>query len=89
MFGVTTYLVLNAVFRHTYLRRTIPNDLLNRVGTTRSNLPEGFPTPPSRNWLVMPPKVGKRGNVYEISEEWMLSKPGQLWPEAIYGLIER
>jgi hypothetical protein len=89
MFGVTTYLVLNAVFRHTYLRRTIPNDLLNRVGTTRSNLPEGFPTPPGRNWLVMPPKVGKRGNVYEISEEWMLSKPGQLWPEAIYGLIER
>lgn len=89
MFGVATYLVLNAVFRHTYLRRTIPNDLLDRVGTTRDNLPEGFPTPPGRNWLVMPPKVARRGNAYEISEEWMLSKPGQRWPEAVYGLIQR
>jgi hypothetical protein len=89
LFGVSTYLVLNAVFRHTYLRRTIPNDLLNRVGTTRDNLPEGFPTPPGRNWLIMPPKVIRRGNAYEIAEEWMLSKPGQVWPAAIYGLIER
>ena len=89
MFGVTTYLVLNAVFRHTYLRRSIPGNLLDRVGTTIGSLPEGFPTPPGRNWLIMPPKVGRRGNVYEISEEWMLSKPGQVWPEAIYGLIQR
>jgi hypothetical protein len=89
MFGVSTYLVLNAVFRHTYLRRTIPNDLLNQVGTTRDSLPEGFPTPPNRNWLVMPPKVVRRGNAYEIAEEWMLSKPGQRWPEAVYGLVQR
>lgn len=89
LFGVTTYLVLNAVFRHTYLRSTIPDDLLDKVGTTRERLPEGFPTPAGRNWLIMPPKVSKRGNVYEISEEWLLSKPGQTWPEAIYGLIQR
>lgn len=89
MFGVTTYLVLNAVFRHTYLKRAVPGDLLDKVGTTRSNLPEGFPTPAERNWLIMPPKVSKRGNVFEIAEEWMLSKPGQKWPEAIYGLIQR
>jgi hypothetical protein len=37
----------------------------------------------------MPPKVIRRGNAYEIAEEWMLSKPGQVWPAAIYGLIER
>ncbi len=89
LFGITTYLVLNAVFRHTYLRRTIPSDLLDRVGTTVDRLPENFPTPSGRNWLVMPPKAVKRGNVYEISEEWTLSKPGEKWPEAIYGLIQR
>ena len=89
LFGMTTYLVLNAVFRHTYLRRTIPGDLLDRVGTTVDRLPESFPTPAGRNWLVMPPKAVKRGNVFEISEEWTLSKPGEKWPDAIYGLIQR
>jgi hypothetical protein len=37
----------------------------------------------------MPPRAGKRGNVFEISEEWTLSKPGEKWPDAIYGLIQR
>jgi hypothetical protein len=89
MFGQATYLVLNAVFRRTYLERRVPKDLLDGVGTTRERLPGGLPTPKGRNWLVMPPKVARRGNVFEITEEWMLSKPGEKWPEAIYGLIER
>jgi len=89
LFGQTTYLVLHAVFRRTFLKRRVPPDLLNRVGTTCEKLPGGLPTPGGRNWLVMPPRVARRGNVYEISEEWMLSKPGEKWPEAIYGLIER
>jgi hypothetical protein len=89
LFGQTTYLVLNAVFRRTYLKRRVPSDLLDEVGTTRARLPGGLPTPKGRNWLVMPPKVARRGNVFEITEEWMLSKPGEEWPEALYGLIER
>ena len=89
MFGQSTYLVLHAVFRRTYLKRRLPAGLLDEVGTTRERLPGGLPTPKGRNWLVMPPKVGKRGNVFEVVEEWMLSKPGEKWPEAIYGLIER
>jgi len=89
MFGQTTYLALNAVFRRTYLRRRVPKDLLDSVGTTRERLPGGLPTPKGRNWLVMPPKVARRGNVFEIAEEWMLSKPGERWPAAIYGLIDR
>ena len=89
MFGQSTYLVLNAVFRRSYLKRRISKDLLDGVGTTRERLPGGLPTPNDRNWLVMPPKVARRGNVFEITEEWMLSKPGEPWPKAIYGLIER
>ena len=89
MFGQTTYLVLNAVFRRTFLKRRLPKDLLDDVGTTREKLPGGLPTPRGRNWLVMPPKVARRGNAYEITEEWLLSKPGEKWPSLIYGLIER
>ena len=89
LFGQTTYLVLNAVFRRTYLKRRVPANLLDEVGTTRARLPGGLPTPKGRNWLVMPPKVARRGNVFEITEEWMLSKPGEEWPEALYRLIER
>jgi hypothetical protein len=89
MFGQSTYLVLHAVFRRTHLKRKVPKNLLDDAGTTREKLPGGLPTPKGRNWLVMPPKASKRGNVWEISEEWLLSKPGEKWPPAVYGLIER
>ena len=89
MFGQTTYLVLHAVFRRTYLKRRVPKDLLESAGTTREKLPGGLPTPSGRNWLVMPPKVSKRGNVFEITEELLLSKPGEKWPPAVYRLIQR
>lgn len=88
-FGQTTYLVLNAIFRRTYLKRRIPANILDDVGTTRPRLPGGLPTPKGRNWLIMPPKISMRGNVYQITEEWMLSKPGEEWPAVIYGLIEK
>lgn len=88
LFGLSTYLVTKAVFRHTYLRRVFPSELLNKIGTIVRSLPESFPTPSGRNWLFMPPKVAKRGNMYEITEELMLSAKGG-WPEAVYQLIQR
>ena len=88
LFGLSTYLVTKAVFRHTYLRRTFPESILDRIGTVQHHLPGGFPTPQGRNWLVMAPKIARRGNLYEISEELMLSAPGG-WPEAVYQLIQR
>ena len=88
LFGLTTYLVTKAVFRHTYLRRVFPATLLNKIGTIVHGLPESFPTPSGRNWLFMPPKVAKRGNMYEITEELMLSAQGG-WPDAVYKLIQR
>jgi hypothetical protein len=89
MFGQSTYLVLHAVFRRTYLKKKVPKNLLDEAGTTRDKLPGGLPTPKGRNWLVMPPKVSKRGNVFEITEELLLSKPGEKWPPAVYRLIQR
>lgn len=85
-FGVTTWFSFKSIFRHTYLRKTVPTTLLDRIGTIEKRLPKGFPTPSGRNWLVMPPRMVLRGNVYEISEERMLSAPGGWHPE-IYKFI--
>lgn len=87
LFGMTTYLVTKAVFRRTYLRRTFPASLLNKIGSVTRTLPGGFPTPAGRDWLFMPPKVSKKGNAFEISEEHMLSAPGG-WPPQVYSLIQ-
>lgn len=85
-FGVETFLALSSVFRHTYVRSTIPASIFERIGTIQNSIPGGFPTPEGRNWLVMPPKISQRGGAYQITEELMLSQPDG-WPEAIYSLI--
>lgn len=88
LFGVSTYLALKSVFRRTYVVREIPDDLLDTSGEIVESLPDGFPTPNGRDWLRLPPKVSKRGNVYQISEELLLSPPGGKWPPGVHGLID-
>lgn len=85
--GLSTYISLRSVFRMTYLSRKFPNKLLREVGTIKGSLPENFSTPKGRDWLVMPPKIARRGNCYQIAEEWMMSPPGG-WPKSVYRLIE-
>lgn len=87
MFGLETFLSLASVFRRTYLRTTIPASLLDKVGTIQDFLPGGFPTPPGRDWIIMPPKITQRGGVFQITEELMLSQPGG-WPKKVYALIQ-
>lgn len=86
LFGVETYLALASVFRMTYSASSVPAGIFTSIGTIRQSLPGGFPTPENHDWLVMPPKVSQRGGSYQITEEYMMSKPGG-WPEAIYSLI--
>lgn len=87
-FGAKTYLVSRAMFRHTYLDENVSPLLLSEINTTVDTVPGGFPTPAGRNWLIMPPKVRKRGNVYEIVREYLLSKPGERWPLELYKIFE-
>lgn len=87
LYGLSTYLVLRAVFRRTRIVDSIPDDLLSSVGSVKSSLPGGLPTPADHNWLIMPPKASKKGNVYEIQDEWTMSKKGG-WPAEVYNLIE-
>ena len=55
MFGETTYLSLRATFKRTRVVSAIPADLLDQVGSIRSSLPAGLPTPADHDWLIMPP----------------------------------
>jgi len=87
--GLQTYAALVQTFRRSYVQRRFPKTQLEAVGTVREKLPKGFPTPKGRNWLIRPPKIAKRGNVWEVTEEWELSKPGkkhlpEIWAASSY-----
>lgn len=87
LFGLKTYLELSVIFRRTRIVETLPSNLLSSIGSIQQSLPDGLPTPENRDWLVMPPKVTKRGNVWQIRDEWKLSPKGG-WPPEVYNLIQ-
>lgn len=87
LYGLSTYLVLSAVFRRQYLKKTLPVSLFSSIGRVVKSLPGGFPTPSGHDWLIRPPKVSKRGSCYEVTEEWVMSPPGG-WPPQVYQLMQ-
>ena len=89
MFGVDNWLVIGAVFRKTYAAKTIPATLLRGIGTIVDKPPgiEQFKIPSAtkkRNWLKLAPKIKRKGNAVEITEEYMLSGPNG-WIRDVYG----
>jgi hypothetical protein len=89
LFGVENWLVIGAVFRKTYSARTIPAGLLRGIGTIvdKPSGIEQFRIPSAakkRNWLKMAPKIKRKGNAVEITEEYMLSGPNG-WIADVYG----
>lgn len=86
--GLDDFLVFHTVFRKTYISDNVPSELLSNIGTIVDDLPSGFSTPAGRDWLVMPPKISQRGDVFEITEQLLLSPVGGGWPPQIYNLIE-
>ena len=89
MFGVDNWLVVGAVFRKTYAARHIPSGILRGIGTVVDKPPgiERFKIPGTakkRNWLKMAPKLKRKGNAVEITEEYMLSGPNG-WLRDVYG----
>ncbi|NDD52831.1 hypothetical protein EBZ39_02955 [bacterium] len=87
LFGQKTYLALYVVYRRSYVRKTFPKGILDLAGSTRAKLPGGLPTPKGRNWLIQPPKVQRRGTSWEVTEEWILSKPGEEWPRWVFDVM--
>ncbi|MBL9115510.1 MAG: hypothetical protein JNJ83_10940 [Verrucomicrobiaceae bacterium] len=86
LFGEDSYAELQAVFRITEVRRSIPSRLLTEIGTIVKSLPGGHPTPPNRDWLTMPFRTTKRGNVVQITRELLLGPHGG-WPKDIYEFL--
>ena len=92
LFGVENWLVIGAVFRKTYSAKTIPATLLRGIGTIVDKPPgiEQFKIPSAakkRNWLKLAPKIKRKGNAVEITEEYMLSGPNG-WLRDVYGLAQ-
>jgi hypothetical protein len=88
LFGWTDYPVFRAQFRHSYVRQVLDPTIFSKIGKVTGSLPQGFPTPTGQNWLYQPPKVSKKGNAYDITENLLLSNPGVLWPKDIYSIIQ-
>ena len=89
LFGVENWLVIGAVFRKTYAKRDIPGNLLRGIGTIVEKPPgiDQFKIPSAakkRNWLKVAPKIKRKGNAVEITEEYMLSGPNG-WIKDVYG----
>ncbi len=89
LFGLDSWLVVGAVFRRTYVARNIPSGILRGIGTIVDKPPgiEQFKLPGAakkRNWLKLAPKIKRRGNAVEITEEYMLSGPNG-WLRDVYG----
>lgn len=87
-YGAESYLAIGAVFRVTTTRRTIPGSVLKGIGLITA-APPGigqFQIPNAdgeRNWLKSAPKIRRRGNAVNITEEWLLSGP-KGWLEPFY-----
>jgi hypothetical protein len=84
LYGIVDWVDFGAIWRKTYLvggSGSLPE--LSSIGTIDE--PPG-PVPNvdgDRNWLKVGAKARGRGNVWEVTEEWMLSGRGG-WQSAIY-----
>ncbi|MEI6715719.1 MAG: hypothetical protein WCO60_18355 [Verrucomicrobiota bacterium] len=85
MFGIDSFVDIGAVWRITSVARQIPRGAPGKIVAQ----PPTDKQPPKmgvgpRNWMTMPVKARKRGLVYEVTQEWLLSGRGG-WNEDIYG----
>ena len=78
MYGVESWLVAGAMYRVTYVSKTVPQSIFLGIGTVQAPPQIGkfnLPNLGKRNWLKLAPKVRLRGNSIEITLEYMLSGP--------------
>lgn len=85
MYGVQSYFSVGVIYGVTrvYRRGSIPKSILNGIGTIFSNPPGNPPTPSGRNWLKMSPTSRRRGNVMQLTSNYMLSGMGG-WIKDVY-----
>jgi hypothetical protein len=85
MAGVEKYMALEIVWTRSYIQSNKPTKIFANVGKVIKAPPGGPPKLAGRkSWLVMPPKLTKRGKVWEVEEQWTLLPEGS--PEDVYNL---
>jgi hypothetical protein len=86
--GVESYLTPRLTARVTYYTgRTVGVKKAQGVGMASErpgNFPGGLLGETEATWLLTNASVTEYGNVYKISEEWMLSEAGKPWNKNIY-----
>jgi len=83
MWAQTSYIGALATLRISWISRgAIPNDVFARANEITINVPHA-PTPYGHNWLKMLPAYKRRGNVLQVTEEYLLSGKGG-WNPDIY-----
>lgn len=84
-FGISSYFDPQAVWRSTRGAKQFENSTLKSLGKIDTPRGNSKARPPNatdgRNWLKKSVKASWRGNVWQISEEWMLSGSGGWTPD--------
>lgn len=84
MFGIQTAFEMEGIYRFRYASRNLPQNLFSGVGYIAVNLPGQPPRPrDGRNWLMAVPEYDRKGNVFDITEYYWLSRRGG-WPAPLY-----
>jgi len=73
MTGVASYLTLGGTWSEMQAVEEIPSDLWDDMWALVSSVPGDLPTPENRLWLVLPPRLEKRGAAFTITRLWQLT----------------
>lgn len=99
MYGCKTFKCVSATLRRTTIVNAIDSNCLEGVGSVYTKIgsfpqlnyqaPDGKGGTKSiaREWLKMAPSIQKRGNVFTLTDEYMLSPKGG-FPQYMYDLIQ-
>lgn len=85
MYGVTKWKRLGVVWSATRVMKSLPGGLLSNVGKMETP-PGPAPSLPNNGaWLKLPPRASRRGNVWQVTEEWQMidvNLPRELYEKA-------
>ena len=91
LFGASVYYVAGIIWTRQWLTQGLPDQIIRAVGkidTPPAAPGRSLPTlPGKRNWLKVRGIARWRGNVWHVTEGWMLSDEGG-WNADVYGSSE-
>jgi hypothetical protein len=84
MFGIQAFFEMEGIYHYRYAETTLPKGIQSGVGYIAENLPGNPPSlDDGRNWMKAPTNFQRKGYVYDITENYWLSRRGG-WPAPVY-----